>query len=436
MPHPGGFQIVDVLAGMEEQTDARGMHGIAHDVAQAADARRHPAPSRQIEPLFRRIRHSVQQGRAACDHHARTQHAFVSGPDDFPLHQVEHFLHARLQDLRDVAPRKLARRPITDRRHLHGLMAMHQVGARNAMLHLDLFRVRLRSQQADRQILGQILPADGEHRRMSDAAVQEDRQIGRASAEVDHRHPQFALLRAEDSLARRQRLEDDIHYIEARAVHAFDDVLRRGDGPGDDMHIHFQAVTRHAQGFADPFLVVDHKLARQDVQDAAFVRDHRQGSGALDGPADVVPRHFLFLQRHHAFQVLAGDVAAGNASVDRIDLHRRHQLRLLDRLLNGLDRTLDIDHDAFAQSPRWAGADADDIEGPFIRHFGNDRANLRRPDIQSHQNMIPLRHSAHPLPRTMTRSAKRRSISLALAPSPSKATSRNAGRIFKNRLHC
>ena len=46
--HPDGFQIVRMLTRMQEQADARRVHGITHDVSEPTDACRHASPGRQV----------------------------------------------------------------------------------------------------------------------------------------------------------------------------------------------------------------------------------------------------------------------------------------------------------------------------------------------------------------------------------------------------
>jgi hypothetical protein len=111
-----------------------------------------------------------------------------------------------------------------------------------------------------------------------------------------------------------------------------------------------------------------------------------------------IARHLSFLEGDDAFAVFSRDVAAGDPRVNGIDLHRRHQFRFFDRFLDGLHGALDIDDHALAKSARRTRTDANDAQSPFLGHFGHDRADLRRPNIQSHENLVPLRHSLTPFP--------------------------------------
>src|SRR6185295_3125425 len=104
-----------------------------------------------------------------------------------------------------------------------------------------------------------------------------------------------------------------------------------------------------------------------------------------------------------------GNVTAGDPGIDRIDLDRRHQLGLLNGLLYGLDRALDIVDNPFAQSSGWTRPDPDHMDRTIFGDFRHDRANLGRPDIQTHDDLVSLGHLAHPLSLIMTLPGYRRS---------------------------
>ena len=85
------------------------------------------------------------------------------------------------------------------------------------------------------------------------------------------------------SLARRERLQNNVHDIESRSIDTLDNVLRRGHGAGDDMDIDFKPIARHAQRLADALLPIDHKFARQHMQNASLVWNHREGPRTFHG---------------------------------------------------------------------------------------------------------------------------------------------------------
>ena len=184
---------------------------------------------------------------------------------------------------------------------------------------------------------------------MADRALRPHRQIGRPAADIDQADAEFLLVVGKHGIARRQRLQHQIVYFQPAAAHALDDVLRGRYRAGDDMHLHFEAETAHADRFADAVLVVDGKLLRQDVQDFLIGRN-RHRPRCFDDAVDVHRRHFLVLDRHHAVRIEAADVAAGDTGVDVTNLAVGHQFDLLQHPRDRRHRILDVDHHAFFQS--------------------------------------------------------------------------------------
>ena len=98
--------------------------------------------------------------------------------------------------------------------------------------------------------------------------------------------------------------------------------------------------------------------------------------------------------------VKAFDVISRKAGKDRMNLAAGHQLGFFDGLFDGVDRAVDIDDDAFAQSLRRVGSDADNFHAP-VGHFADDGANLRGTDIQTYYDAVLL----HDLVLSPTRNA-------------------------------
>jgi hypothetical protein len=92
------------------------------------------------------------------------------------------------------------------------------------------------------------------------------------------------------------------------------------------------------------------------------------------------------------------DVRAGQAEVNGIDLDAGRQLRLVDRLLDRLDGSLQVHDDAAADPFRVGQADPDDVEAALVGHLADDGGDLRRPDVEADQipflasQQIPLAH--------------------------------------------
>ena len=151
--------------------------------------------------------------------------------------------------------------------------------------------------------------------------------------------------------------------VDAGAVHARDDVLRRALAAGDDVDVDLEPRAGHADRRADAVLLVDDEVLRQHVQDLAAGRQ-RHRLGGVDRAAHVLARDLAVLagDRDHAAAVESLDVRARQREVDRVDLDAGHQLGFLDRLLDRVDRRLEVDDDAAADAARLGDAEADDVE--------------------------------------------------------------------------
>ena len=89
-------------------------------------------------------------------------------------------------------------------------------------------------------------------------------------------------------------------------------------------------------------------------------------------------------------------MTAGDARIDRFDLDRSHELRLVHRPFDGFDGALDIDHDALTEATRRTGTDPDDVHHALLGHFGHDGTDLGRPNVQPHDDMVSFGHLGLP----------------------------------------
>ena len=105
----------------------------------------------------------------------------------------------------------------------------------------------------------------------------------------------------------------------------------------------------------------------------------RHRLGGVDRAPHVLARDLAVLagDRDHAAAVEALDVRARQRQVDRVDLDAGHQLGLVDRLLDRIDRRLEVDDDAAPDAARLGDAEADDVEAR------RRRASRRRPPSPS-----------------------------------------------------
>ncbi len=167
-----------------------------------------------------------------------------------------------------------------------------------------------------------------------------------------------------------------------------------GDRAADDVHLDVQPHPGHAERVLDPVLVVDDELLGQHMEHL-LVHGDVDGPGAVDGARHVGLAHFLVLDRRHAAGVEALDMAAGNADIDRVDLHAGHELGLLHGFLDGLDGAVDVHDHAFFQAVGGADADPDDVHLSVVLHLAHDGADLGRPQVEPYQHIIRFFTTAH-----------------------------------------
>src|SRR5260370_9889889 len=80
---------------------------------------------------------------------------------------------------------------------------------------------------------------------------------GRPASHIDQRDTQVQLVVVEDRLGGGQHLHDQVLDTHARLVYTLDDVLHRGQRPGDDVGLAFAPATGHAHRAYDTFLPVN-----------------------------------------------------------------------------------------------------------------------------------------------------------------------------------
>ena len=264
---------------------------------------------------------------------------------------------------------------------------------RAAALALDFLGVRHRRAQADGDVVGEVIAADADDRRVPQAAALVDRDVGGAAADIHQRDAELFLVLRQHRLAGGQLLDDRLGHRDAGAVHARDDVLRRALAAGDDVHVDFETRAGHPHRRADAVLLVDDEILRQHVQDFAAGRQ-RHRLGGVDGAPHVFLRDLPVLpgDGDHAPAVEPLDVRPGQRQMDRVDLDAGHQLRLVDRLLDRLDGRLEVDHDAAADAARLGDAEPDDIQPARVEHLADDRRHFRRADVEAHQVSFFARH--------------------------------------------
>ena len=157
------------------------------------------------------------------------------------------------------------------------------------------------------------------------------------------------------------------------------------------MHLGLQAQTAHADGFAH-ILAVNHKFLRLDQQQA-LIGGNIDRLGRLNHPRHIGLGNILALDRHHATRIEAANMAAGDAGKNAADLAVSHQLGFFQRLLDALDRGVDVDDHAALEPVAGGKTQTGQLELATGHDFGHHDHDLARPNVQpDNQILIFFRH--------------------------------------------
>ena len=139
------------------------------------------------------------------------------------------------------------------------------------MLALDFFRLRNRRAQPDRQIVGEVIAAHRNGRRVPQHAVAQDHQFRGAAADVQQAAAQFALILREAGFGGSQRLEHRVGHFHAGLVDGDHQILHGRSRGSDQVNVHFQPPADHAQRIANIIVRIQQKFLGQDVQHHAVL---------------------------------------------------------------------------------------------------------------------------------------------------------------------
>src|SRR5882724_10858214 len=375
---------IEIALGVEQEPDAGGMNRITHHVHQPADVLRHAQAHGHVKHLLGEFDGAFHLGTAARQHDAGRHLLLQAGAAQFIADQTEQLLIARLDDLGERLPGQTPRRPVAHARHFDGLVGICQLRQSAGVLDLDVLGVLRGRAHGHGDVVGHLIAGDRNHRGVANRAAAEHRDVGGAAADVHHAHTEILFILGEHRIARGELFQDDVVDGEAAALHAFDDVLRRAVGAGDDVHLGFEAHARHADRIADAFLAVDDVFLRQHVQDLLIGGDGDR-LGRIDHALDIALHHLFVLDGDDAVRIEAAHVTAGDAGVHRVNFAARHQFGFFHGALDGLHGGFDVDYHAFLQAARGMAADADDLERPVGLDFADDGDDLAGADVQAHQ---------------------------------------------------
>ena len=164
-------------------------------------------------------------------------------------------------------------------------------------------------------------------------------------------------------------------------------------GTRDDVDVGLEPAAHHAERVGDPVLPVHDELAREDVEDLEL-RRNRHRARRVERALDVLARDLAVLRGHRddlpAVERLDG--GPGDAHDRALDLGAGHDLGLLRRALDRVDRDGHVDDGALARALVRGGALADDVDAARRVRFGDQGADLRRSDVEADEVRSGFRH--------------------------------------------
>jgi hypothetical protein len=213
-------------------------------------------------------------------------------------------------------------------------------------LFLDLFGHFGGDAQAYRDILGDMVAADGQDHGVPDVAVDVDGEVSGAATDIADADAHLALGLVEDDLGRGEWVEDELGGLDVGGRDALAQVFDSGFGSGDDVGFDFQAVTEHADRRVDAFLTVEIEAALDDVDDLAVVGDGH-GARLVNGLVDILLLDDATGNTDDTAGVDRGDVRTGQADEGGGDLQTGGALGFFHRARDGLRGRRQIDDSTF-----------------------------------------------------------------------------------------
>ncbi len=116
---------------------------------------------------------------------------------------------------------------------------------------LDALGFRNRRAQTDREIVGEMIAADGNRTRVANHAADEKDQVRAAAADIEQAAAEFALILSERGFRGSERLQNCIADDDAGAIRGSDQILRGGNRGRNDVNVDFETLPNHADGIAE-----------------------------------------------------------------------------------------------------------------------------------------------------------------------------------------
>src|SRR6476469_9236274 len=365
------------------------------------------------EYVARELDHPLHRRGTTGEHDPRAQLPGVTGGSNVALHEIEDFVHALVDDMRQQLTRNLAIALCHRAGKLKNLGRVDHWLIGTPVPLLQSLGIRLRHAEAMHNVVRDVVAAEVHRTQMTDLRFVEYRDVRRARTHLDERDTELLLVFRENAERARERLEHELAHLVARLLHCLAQIHRRRAADRHEIHLGLETRADHPDGIADAVILVDGVFLRDRVQQLAVLwkgLSPRDRVRALDvGLRDLVAVDCDDALARHGLHVLAG-----YSRVDLADLRARHALRVGHRLLNRARGLLNVGHHA-ATKPRGSRLPhAEDANGRVAREIAHDlrddRGGLGRSDVEPGYESFDVHWSL-----AITWSRKRRSSSATRA---------------------
>src|SRR5690606_20915498 len=176
----------------------------------------------------------------------------------------------------------------------------------------------IRGAQADGDVVGDVVAADGEDLGVPHFALHVEGNVGGAAADVGDDDAHFPLVGVQHRFARGQGIEHKFAAFDAHVVGAGGEVLQGGASGRYDVCLYLQPEAVHTNRVAHAVVLVDGVAARDEVHNLPVGR-YGNGLGHVQRALNVGNGHasFVTADGHDALVVGGADVLPGHAD-DRL----------------------------------------------------------------------------------------------------------------------
>jgi len=182
------------------------------------------------------------------------------------------------------------------------------------MMPLDPFGFGDGRAQADREIVCEMVAANGNRSGVADDSAAVNDKFRSAATDIEEAGTEIAFVLREASFGGSERFGDCVTDQDSSAIRGRDEILRGDHGGSDNMNVGFEALADHAYGVANAVVSVHGKFVRQDVEDLAIFGKRNIARG-VDRSANVFTLDVAraISESNAAAAVQTANVTASNA---------------------------------------------------------------------------------------------------------------------------